>query len=84
MTTEHNNKDSSDIQRKKRERRAGTITKVDCGVGRHTWFEREKSGQVLCYQCGKVLYKSYEDRPKTENKAIQYTDYFKTVTNTKK
>lgn len=48
---------------KEQEKKAGTFSDEDCGIGFHAWFEKT-NGAVVCYVCGKVLYKNESEYPK--------------------
>jgi hypothetical protein len=62
----NNNKSQQETKedfQKEQEKKAGTFSDEDCGIGFHAWFEKT-NGAVLCYVCGKVLYKNESEYPK--------------------
>jgi ribosomal protein S27E len=66
VTKSNNNKNQQETKedfQKEQEKKAGTFSDEDCGIGFHAWFEKT-NGAVICYVCGKVLYKDESEYPK--------------------
>ena len=68
MTNRSNNNNNNRVRdqiefQKEQEKKAGTFSDEDCGIGFHAWFEK-MNGAVVCYVCGKVLYRNESEYPK--------------------
>lgn len=64
-SSNRDNKDnSSNIEfQKQLEKKVGTWSDQECDIGFHAWIDK-LNGAVVCYICGKVMYRNNSERPK--------------------